>query len=61
MADYKQWLANIGLFHGPAPAPVGGRLGPAFDEVYRCPKCGTPTTHVCSWVCVERCPKCDHI
>lgn len=26
----------------------------------RCPNCGTPTIHHCSWVCVEMCPKCNH-
>ena len=24
-----------------------------------CLKCGGPTEHVCSWVCVDICPKCD--
>src|ERR1700722_7049033 len=28
------------------------------DGGHRCDKCGTPTEHVCSWVCVEICPRC---
>ncbi len=26
-----------------------------------CEKCGGPTYHVCSWVCVDICPKCDRM
>lgn len=30
-------------------------------EVRLCSKCGTRTEHVCSWVCIERCPRCDRL
>lgn len=30
MASYDDWLANLDLKHGPAPARMGGRPGPVF-------------------------------
>jgi hypothetical protein len=27
--------------------------------VHRCERCGGPTEHVCSWICVDICPMCD--
>jgi hypothetical protein len=26
-----------------------------------CSKCGGSMEHVCSWVCIERCPHCDRM
>lgn len=36
------------------------RIVGAHDPGRRCPRCGTPTEHVCAWVCVEMCHKCDY-
>jgi hypothetical protein len=34
------------------------RGGPPW-QVDVCPRCGGPTVHYCSWVCVDICPTCD--
>ena len=28
------------------------------DQPMLCEKCGNPTEHICSWVCVEYCQHC---
>ena len=35
-------------------------ISPSVDEpLNRCPRCGDPRQHICSWVCVDYCPPCN--
>ena len=54
-------IAEVNLKPGWLARDVKRAAERVLEWSHKCPKCGEATTHVCSWVCVDMCQKCDRI